>query len=125
MALPEYIGDPVLTRVLSPITGIQMQPIPVNLDGTNPTTVFDRSRTGKDRRPRRLVIRNINNVKVYWAKNTTASASVYHGILKAATASADGSGGEVDLSQDVPLTVSLFASAAALVVVDVIYEESV
>lgn len=125
-SLPKFPGNQ--TRIGAPNTGSQAVPRQVLLDGANASLAFD-TRPGAalaDRLPaRKLVIRVISAVKVYWAKNTNASASVYHGILKAAGVAADGTGGEIDLTQDQPLFVSLFASGACTVVVDVIYENSI
>lgn len=114
-------------RILASFAGSQLQPRPIDLDGTNAQMAFD-STPGSilaDKLPvKKLKLTAISNVKVYWAKNTIASAASYHGILKAATGAADGSGGEVDLAADQPTYVSVFAAGACRVMVDIIYEDS-
>ena len=121
-------SGPTGMRIIAPPPGSQLQPRLVVLDGVNAQMGFD-SQLGAalaDRLPaKKLVLRVISNVKVYWAKNSVASAASYHGILKAATGAADGTGGEVDLTNDQPIYVSLFASAACTVSVDVIYENTI
>lgn len=114
------------TRKIAPPELNQLQPRFITLDGTNATKAYDRQIGAilGDKKVRKLVIRNDSAVKVYWAKNTTASATAYHGILKASAVAKDGSGGEVDLSEDQPLFVSLFAAAAATAVVDVMFDEA-
>ena len=120
-------GTPV--RIAAALAGSQLQPRLIALDGTNAADAWAVEErwagvpADADRLPVKLLrIQNVSNQVVYYAKNTTASASSYHGILKAGAANKDGNGGMIDLAPDQPTRVSLFAAAAANVIVDVIYE---
>lgn len=120
-------GTPV--RIAAALAGQQLQPRLIALDGTNAADAWNTQQywsgvaTNLDRLPvKRLRIQNVSNQVVYVAKNTAASASSYHYILKAGAANKDGNGGVIDLADDQPSRVSLFAAAAANVIVDVIYE---
>ena len=120
-------GTPV--RVLATLQGSQLQPRLIALDGANAADAWNVEEwwgggvTNPDRLPVKVLrIQNVSNQVVYYAKNTTASAASYHGILKAGAANKDGNGGMIDLAGDQPSRVSLFSAAAANVIVDVVYE---
>ena len=95
-----------------------LPPLVLSTNGTTALKVFDANEyQGRDLFL--LTLQNVHNNILFWSiDQDNCSATDFHGILKAGTATKDGTGGEVDLTKLKPKrNVYVFSATAGIVCV--------